>query len=95
MIVVTRLNGSRFAINPDLIERIHESPDTHLVTLDGAAYVVQESLADVVELIANYRAYVLSRARDLPTVTGHPLSLVRTPAEDSDGGATRPHRPGK
>ena len=78
MIVVTRLNGTRFAVNPDLIERIHESPDTHLVTLDGAAYVVLESLAEVVELIADYRAYVLSKARDFPAVTGYPLSLVRT-----------------
>ncbi|MFF2246495.1 flagellar FlbD family protein [Arthrobacter sp. NPDC058130] len=82
MIVVTRLNGTRFAVNPDLIERIHESPDTHLVTLDGAAYVVLESLAEVVELIADYRAYVLSKARDFPTITGYPLSLVRT--DDSD-----------
>jgi flagellar protein FlbD len=82
MIVVTRLNGSRFAVNPDLIERIHESPDTHLVTLDGATYVVQESLADVVDLIANYRAYVLSRAREFPAVTGYPLTLVPAPEPD-------------
>lgn len=97
MIVVTRLNGSRFAVNPDLIERIHESPDTHLVTLDGAAYVIQESLAEVVELIASYRAYVLSRARDFPAVTGYPLSLVRTPEPDDEGqaGSTTPLRPGK
>ena len=72
MIVVTRLNGTRFAVNPDLIERIHESPDTHLVTLDGAAYVVLESLAEVVELIADYRAYILSKARDFPAITGYP-----------------------
>jgi flagellar protein FlbD len=91
MIVVTRLNGTRFALNPDLIERIHESPDTHLVTLDGAAYVVRESLADVVELIANYRAYVLRRAQDLPTATGHPLSLVRDP-DDSPTTRIRPGR---
>ncbi|MFF2030832.1 flagellar FlbD family protein [Arthrobacter sp. NPDC058192] len=84
MIVVTRLNGTRFAVNPDLIERIHESPDTHLVTLDGAAYVVLESLAEVVELIADYRAYILSKARDFPAVTGYPLSLVRTDDPDDD-----------
>lgn len=79
MIVVTRLNGTRFAVNPDILERIHESPDTHLVTLDGAAYVVRESLAEVVELIADYRASVLRRAQDLPARTGYPLSLVRSP----------------
>lgn len=93
MIVVTRLNGTRFAVNPDLVERIHESPDTHLVTLDGAAYVVRESLADVVELIANYRAYVLRRAQDLPTATGHPLSLVRSPEPNER--PTKPLRPGR
>ncbi|MCB5283783.1 flagellar FlbD family protein [Arthrobacter sp. AL08] len=92
MIVVTRLNGTRFAVNPDLIERIHESPDTHLVTLDGATYVVLESLAEVVELIAEYRAYVLSKARDFPAVTGYHLSLV--PSEDAaDVGRT--DRPGE
>ncbi|KUR64633.1 MULTISPECIES: flagellar FlbD family protein [Paenarthrobacter] len=85
MIVVTRLNGTRFAVNPDILERIHESPDTHLVTLDGAAYVVRESLVEVVELIAEYRATVLRRAQDLPRVTGYPLSLVPPPkADDAD-----------
>ena len=100
MIVVTRLNGTRFAVNPDLIERIHESPDTHLVTLDGAAYVVLESLAEVVELIAEYRAYILSKARDFPAITGYPLSLVRTEDPDDDpyddgAGPTPPAQPRK
>lgn len=97
MIVVTRLNGTRFAVNPDLIERIHESPDTHLVTLDGAAYVVLESLAEVVELIADYRAYILSKARDFPAITGYPLSLVPADTDDDlDGaGPTAPLHPRK
>ncbi|MET3809249.1 flagellar FlbD family protein [Arthrobacter sp. UYEF3] len=95
MIVVTRLNGTRFAVNPDLIERIHESPDTHLVTLDGAAYVVLESLAEVVELIADYRAYVLSKARDLPAVTGYPLSLVPPAGPEADAGSSAPEPPRK
>ncbi|WP_346960075.1 flagellar FlbD family protein [uncultured Arthrobacter sp.] len=95
MIVVTRLNGTRFAVNPDLIERIHESPDTHLVTLDGAAYVVLESLAEVVELIADYRAHVLSKARDFPVVTGFPLSLVPPAESDDDAGTPAPEPPRK
>ncbi len=95
MIVVTRLNGTRFALNPDLIERIHESPDTHLVTLDGATYVVLESLADVVELIAEYRAYILSKARDFPAVTGYPLSLVPPAGAPTDAPQGLPERPRK
>ena len=51
MIVVTRLNDSRFAVNPDLIERIHASPDTTLIMVDGAKYIVTESMDEVIDLI--------------------------------------------
>jgi uncharacterized protein YlzI (FlbEa/FlbD family) len=85
MIVVTRLNDSQFAINPDLIERIHASPDTTLVMVDGAKYIVTESMAEVIERIANYRArvialtHVLSAAGYAPNA--RPLGLV---SDDSD-----------
>lgn len=59
MIVVTRLNGTQFAINPDLIERVHENPDTTLVTVDGAKYIVTESMIEVIDSIAAFRARVL------------------------------------
>ncbi|PXA67396.1 flagellar FlbD family protein [Cryobacterium arcticum] len=62
MIVVTRLNDSQFAINPDLIERIHVNPDTTLVMVDGAKFIVTESLAEVIEKIAVYRAHVINLA---------------------------------
>ncbi|WP_417235008.1 flagellar FlbD family protein [Arthrobacter sp.] len=65
MIVVTRLNTSRFAINPDLIERIQENPDTVLIMLNGAKYVVVEPMEEVIELIAQFRARVVSTARTL------------------------------
>jgi flagellar protein FlbD len=63
MIVVTRLNNSRFAVNPDLIERIQSSPDTTLVLADGTTYVVTESLEQVIELVTEFRAKVIARAR--------------------------------
>ncbi|HZK58630.1 MAG TPA: flagellar FlbD family protein [Cryobacterium sp.] len=71
MIVVTRLNDSQFAINPDLIERIHANPDTTLVMVDGANFIVTESMDEVIEKIASYRAHVISLAyqpqvNDLP-----------------------------
>lgn len=62
MIVVTRLNGSAFAVNPDLVERIQETPDTTLIMVDGAKYIVRESLADVIDLIAAYRARIVGMA---------------------------------
>jgi len=62
MIVVTRLNDSQFAINPDLIERIHASPDTTLVMVDGAKFIVIETLDEIIEKIARFRAHVISLA---------------------------------
>jgi len=60
MIVVTKLNGSQFAINPDLIERITCNPDTTLVMVDGTKYIVTESLHEAIEKITHYRARVVS-----------------------------------
>jgi flagellar protein FlbD len=65
MIVVTRLNDSQFAINPDLIERIHSNPDTTLVLVDGAKFIVTESMAEVIDRISRYRATVLALTQEL------------------------------
>lgn len=65
MIVVTRLNRTRFAVNPDLIERIHESPDTTLVMVDGATFVVLEPMQEVIDRITGYRSRVLAAASDM------------------------------
>ncbi|MEK6309737.1 MAG: flagellar FlbD family protein [Curtobacterium sp.] len=62
MIVVTRLNGSGFAVNPDLVERIQETPDTTLIMVDGAKYIVRESMDEVIDLIAAYRARIVGMA---------------------------------
>jgi flagellar protein FlbD len=70
MITVTRLDHTRFAVNPDLIERVHASPDTTLHMVDGHVYVVQESLDAVVDLIVSYRARVLHAAQALTCATG-------------------------
>lgn len=62
MIVLTRLNRQRFAVNPDLIERIHESPDTTLVMVDGTTLVVAESMSTVIDAIVDFRSRVLASA---------------------------------
>lgn len=77
MIVVTRLNGIRFGLNPDLIERIHETPDTTLFMVDGDKYIVTESMDQVIESITVYRASVVALARTMPMAGPHPaLELV-------------------
>ncbi|HMO10177.1 MAG TPA: flagellar FlbD family protein [Actinotalea sp.] len=60
MIVVTRLNGSRFAVNPDLLQRIESSPDTILTLIDGTKYIVAETLEEITELVVEYRARVVA-----------------------------------
>lgn len=70
MIIVTRLDRTRFAVNPDLIERIHASPDTTLHMVDGHVYVVEEQLDALIDLIVAYRARVLGAAQALTSQTG-------------------------
>ena len=63
MIILTRLNNSQFAVNPDLVERIHSNPDTTLTLVDGTTYIVTESMEEVIDQMAWYRARVISLAR--------------------------------
>lgn len=65
VIVVTRLNGGQFGVNPDLIQRVDSAPDTILTLIDGTKYIVEESMAQVIDRINEYRAQVLARAREL------------------------------
>jgi flagellar protein FlbD len=65
VIRVTRLNGERFALNPDLVERVEGHPDTVVFLVDGTKYVVQESVEDVLVEIREYRASILATAYEM------------------------------
>ncbi len=65
MIVVTRLNGPQFAVNPDLILRVDSTPDTILTLIDGTKYIVSESIAEVNDRIVDYRARVVARSLEI------------------------------
>jgi flagellar protein FlbD len=62
MVTLTRFSGMPFALNPDLIERVDETPDTVITLVDGTKYLVRESLADVVALVLDFRARLLAAA---------------------------------
>jgi flagellar protein FlbD len=62
MIMVTRHNGSVFALNPDLIERVEANPDTVISLVGGTKYVVVEALAQIIEAVTAHRAEVLKIA---------------------------------
>ena len=65
MIRVTRLNGERFALNPDLVERVEGHPDTVVFLVDGTKYVVSESVDEVLVEIREYRASILATAYEM------------------------------
>lgn len=65
MILLTRLNGQPFALNPDLLERAEATPDTVLTLVDGSKFVVADSLVDVVRAVEEFRATVVARAQQL------------------------------
>ena len=60
MISVTRLKGQVVALNPDLIESVEENPDTTIRLISGEKLLVRESLVEVVQLVAEYRRYIMS-----------------------------------
>jgi flagellar protein FlbD len=62
MIMLSRLNGLPFALNPDLIERAEATPDTVLTLCDGNKLVIGESVEEVVSRVRDYRASILSLA---------------------------------
>lgn len=72
MITLTRLSGSVFALNSDLIERVDATPDTVITLVDGAKYVVAESLAEVVAAVLAYRSTVIADSACLAGAPGRP-----------------------
>ena len=62
MVTLTRITGTQFALNPDLIERVDRTPDTVITLVDGTKYLVRESLDEVVRAILDYRAQILASA---------------------------------
>ena len=55
MIILTKLNGEKFMLNPDLIEIVTENPDTAITTSTGHSYIVEQSMNEILSLIKEYR----------------------------------------
>ncbi|MEP7764591.1 flagellar FlbD family protein [Sanguibacter sp. 25GB23B1] len=95
MIVVTRLNGPPFAVNPDLVQRIDSAPDTILTLVDGTKYIVEESMADVITSINEHRSRMIARAQEIQREDSDHHHLRSAPAlrpgrdaDDGQGDAT-------
>ena len=55
MIEVTKINGTKVLINPDLIELVEETPDTVIAFTTGRKIIVKESRQEVKNLVILYR----------------------------------------
>ncbi len=84
MVPLTRITGAQFALNPDLIERVDRTPDTIITLVDGAKYLVQESLEDVVAAVLGYRAQVLAAAGGFERVGDATIRRTRLSAVPDD-----------
>jgi flagellar protein FlbD len=62
VILVTRLNGAVFALNPDLVERADCTPDTVITLVDGTKYVIAESVPEFIDSVRHYRASLIAQA---------------------------------
>ncbi len=66
MVELTRIDGTKFYLNSDLIEVIEANHDTHITLTNGHRYVCSESPEEIVERIAEFRRragmYVVRRS---------------------------------
>ncbi|MGN6244337.1 MAG: flagellar FlbD family protein [Motilibacteraceae bacterium] len=89
MILLTRLNGAAFAVNPDLVERAESTPDTVVTLVDGTKYVVQEPVEEIMERVRDFRASVVARSYLLEReMAGENPPPHLVPAPDPGGPAT-------
>ncbi len=78
MISLTRLSGTTFLLNADLIERVDCTPDTVVTLVDGTKYIVSESLDEVRDSVIDYRSAIVARGAQPDAST---LTPVRPPRQ--------------
>ena len=88
MIILTKPSGQRFALNPDLVQRVEASHETVVTLVDRTEYVVAESLDVVAERMLDYRISLVSGANESAQ-----LQLVAGGYADADEADQRPVTP--
>jgi flagellar protein FlbD len=78
MITLTRLSGTTFLLNADLIERVDSTPDTVITLVDGKKYIVVETMTQVLDAVVSFRGEIVA--------LGTLLDAVRPFAHRAAGG---------
>lgn len=60
MIEVTKINGTKVLVNPDLIEVVEETPDTVVFFTTGRKIIIKESRQEIKNLVKSYRKEVFA-----------------------------------
>lgn len=58
MIKLTRLNGSVYVLNCDMIETIEATPDTVISTSEAKKYICKESVDEVIAKIIEFKGSI-------------------------------------
>ena len=61
MIEVTKINGVKVLVNPDLIELVEETPASVLKLPPGKKIIVKESRQEIKNLVILYRKDIFAR----------------------------------
>lgn len=59
MIEVTRLNGTIFFINPDMILTLEATPDTVITLTNGEKLIVKESPQDIIDRFVHLKRRIV------------------------------------
>ena len=59
MIRVTRLDGSEFMLNAELIALVERTPDSVVTLVNGDKFVVREPLDEIRDRVLDYRRRIL------------------------------------
>lgn len=68
MVVLTKLDGSEFALNCDLIETISANPDTTIRLVNDKIIIVRETLQEVIQKTIDYRKQIYQLVISEPLV---------------------------
>lgn len=93
MVSLTRITGTQFALNPDLIERVDSTPDTVITLVDGTKYLVRETIDEVVDAVLDYRARILAAAASFESAGETARRRARLTAVPSVDDTPAPGRP--
>ena len=60
MVEVTKINGQKVLVNPDLMETVEETPDTVISLTTGRKIIVKESRQEINNLVKLYRKEIFA-----------------------------------